>query len=202
MFAGFDLLIHSNDKLASNQEEIWMIAGLCLIALLLGRAAYTDIFKDHIIENKVNLAILLVALPVFFLTYPINQLLAILIIAGFLLFLVFIGATAEGDLKLYFALSFVLSWASFLMIFLSWIIIIIYALPIAVKTARSKSELKEKPQFGHRLGKAPGAPGIAGAFLIAVGILAGPGLFIAMTVLFLVSFALNYFFEKKTKTTA
>lgn len=173
-------------------SDPWFVAVMVVVAALLGRASYTDLFRGRIIENKVNLAIFLIGLITAIIVYPLSHFLVFLAIAAFLLFLVLIGATAEGDFKLYLALSLFLGWASVYMIFISWILIIIYALPIAIKTAKKNRDLKEKPKFGHRLGSAPGGPGIAGGFLLTFLVFAGPVLFGVMFFVSSLSFVLNY----------
>jgi hypothetical protein len=171
--------------------EWWFILAMVLVSFLLARATYTDIFKGRIIENKVNLALFIIGLILTPLVYNNigSHLLAVFFITLFLLFLVIIGATAEGDLKMYFGLSFILGLASIYMLFISWIVIIIYSIPIAIKNVKENSKSEEKAKFGHRLGSAPGGPGIAIAFIIVIGLLTGPWLFALMSGLFVASFA-------------
>jgi hypothetical protein len=170
--------------------EWWFVLAMCVVSLLLSRATYTDIFKGRIIENKINLALFVIGLILTPLIYSniFNHLLIVFFITLFLIFLVIIGATAEGDLKMYFGLSFILGLASIYMLFISWFVIIIYSIPIAIKTVRENKKSKEPAKFGHRLGSAPGGPGIAISFIIVIGLLTSGWLFALMTGLYAVGF--------------
>ena len=145
----------------------FMVFGVVL-AILLGHACYTDIFCNKIIKNQVNAAIFvicLVAAPFIFASIG-SHLLVVLAVYIFLFFIALLGAAKMGDIKLYAGLTVVLGLAGIYMIFLSWLVIIIYSIPIMIKTVQENKRSGVKAKRGQRLGSAPGAPGIVIAFYL------------------------------------
>lgn len=134
-----------------------------VLALLLGHAAYTDVFCGKVIRNTTNMAIAAAALAVVPLVYerPLVHLAwaAGIIVALGLIW--FIGAIAAGDLKLYSALAILLGPAAIALVFISFVVIIVYSVPLMIRTRRQVRATGQELPRGERLGKPAAAPGIA-----------------------------------------
>lgn len=146
-----------------------------VVSVLLGHAAFTDIFKGRIIKNYItlSLAVLSLALVPFVYNNIASHVLAAIAVIVFVLIIGAIGAVAMGDVKLYAALTLLIGKAGLYMLFLSWFIIILYSITIMYKAVQKAKKTGEKPPRGQRLGQAPGAPGIVIAFyitLVGVGV--------------------------------
>jgi len=150
---------------------------LAVICLLLGHAAYTDLAGGRIIKNGTTGALFCVAVVLlpFLYQHPEKHLIWVGVALAFLAFLYLFGAVAEGDVKLYAGLAVLLGKAMVALFFISWMLIIIYSIPIIVVTWKERRRRKQQAsgdavidKFGQRLGAGPGGPGIALAFPITV----------------------------------
>lgn len=162
-YAFFDLALRPN----LDAGVLW--PALLVICALLAHAAYTDIFRGNIIRNSTTLALfcLAVALAPLLWENPLHHLYWVLGDLVFLMLIYLVGAMKEGDIKLLAGLAVLLGPAFFFLTLISWIVILIYALPTMVKARRRRITKR-----GMRLGTAPGGPGIAIAFPL---VLAGYG---------------------------
>ena len=142
-----------------------------IFALLLGYASYTDIFRNKYISDVASLGLVFAswaALPLLWADSE-KMLYWALGASAFFILLFVIGAIADGDLKIYLAYAALLGPASLLVAFLSWVIIIIYSLPIMIRARRQGGQKK-----GERLGVAPGGPGIALALPLSLPLMGVP----------------------------
>jgi hypothetical protein len=137
-----------------------------LIALLLGHTIYTDIHRGRVIRNWTTLLIGAVAVVGSFFIYEdiLAHYLMVLAALAVLFVLAFIGAFKMGDIKLYLGLSIALGKAVFPLMMISWIVIILYSIPIMRAKIKENKKNSDKEPRGMRLGTAPGGPGIAIAF--------------------------------------
>lgn len=177
-----------------------MIIGAILLALLLGHAIYTDIFCGKIIRNEVTgttWILGLISIP--FLYENFGSLALIILGIYFFLFLILLsGAAKMGDIKLYAGLTLFLSWAGIYMIFLSWFVVIVYSIPIMIKTVRDNKAAGIKAERGQRLGQAPAGPSIVIAFYLTVGFMGADWKYVgAMALISLITAGLFLAFDKK-----
>lgn len=145
--------------------------GAAVLAMLLGHAAYTDLFRGRVIRNTTNACIALGALafvPLIF-AHPWHHLLWSGIVIA-LIVLLYVGRLipGEGDAKLYGALAIVFAQGTVILAFISFFVVILYGLPLLV---RNHVEAHRQHRSAG-LTKAPMAPGIALAYpltLLAAG---------------------------------
>lgn len=157
----FDLTLRSSLDAA----VLW--PALLVICALLAHAAYTDIFRGNIIRNSTTLALFCVAVALTPLLWenPKEHLYWVLGDLVLLVAIYVVGAMKEGDVKLYAGLAVLLGPAFFFLAMISWLVILIYALPTMIRARRRRATGR-----GMRLGTAPGGPGIAAAFpLVLLG---------------------------------
>lgn len=159
------------DSLLSNPLlaglTFWQLApAIAIVGAVLGYCAYTDLYRGRIIPNAASVGLIVGALAIvpIVVADPARHLIIAGIICVVLTLMTIVGVFAPGDWKLYCGLSILLGPAALVLIFLSFAIIILYSIPIALKTIKSRKLSVEKPKAGHRLGTSPGAPGIALAF--------------------------------------
>lgn len=134
-----------------------------IAALLLGVVAGTDIFKGRRIHNTTNLALLVLSIAGMFVvaTDIKAHLIGAAISIALVFFLAIVGAFKEGDMKLYMAMAFFFSQATVFLIFASFFMILLYALPLSVPLIREQKKSGKWKDKGKRLGTPPGGPGIA-----------------------------------------
>jgi len=151
-----------------NAQMLW--PALVLVSCLLAHAIYTDLFCGRKITNSTSLSLFCLALAIVPLVYQhagMHMLIAGGVI-GFIFILYILGAIAEGDVKLYVGLAVLLGQAMIPLLLISWLLIIIYSLPIIFVTHRERKRADSTMKFGQRLGAGPGGPGIALAFPVTL----------------------------------
>lgn len=145
----------------------WQLApAIAIVGAVLGYCAYTDLYKGRIIPNAASVGLIVGALAIvpIVVADPARHLIIAAVICIVLTLMTIIGVFAPGDWKLYCGLAVLLGPAALILIFLSFAIILLYSVPIALKTIKTRKLSVKKPKAGHRLGTSPGAPGIALAF--------------------------------------
>ena len=150
------------EGITSNQLGL----ALLIVAAVLGYCAYADLFLGRIIPNPASVGLIIGSLAVVPLAAAdvTNHLIVGAVVCVVLTLLCIVGVFAPGDWKVYCGLAILLGPASIVLIFVSFAFIIVYSLPIAIKTMKGRKLSVERPKAGHRLGTSPGAPGIALSF--------------------------------------
>jgi hypothetical protein len=162
-----------------HQATFWAVAGPAFIAaVLLGFAAYTDLFRGRIIYNEVNAALAFIGLGMgiwLFRDHLGSHFLWFGVSAVVLIAITMIGAIKEGDLKLYLALALFFDKGISFLVIASFVIIIVYGIPGAVRKIRQQRASGNWDQRGQRLGMPPGGPGIALAVPLTLYVSNVPG---------------------------
>lgn len=156
--------------LRCNVDAMMLLPLGIVFAVLLGYMCYTDIFRDKYVSDVSSLGLIFTAIATMPFVYsdPKRMLIWALAAALFFFVLFFVGAIADGDLKIYVAYAIILGPAALPAAFFSWILIIIYSIPF-MRKARKEGVSKK----GERLGVAPGVPGIALALPLTLALLLG-----------------------------
>lgn len=150
------------------------LGGVVLVfGILLGFASWTDTRRGRYVPDTSSMGLLFAAIAATPLLW--ENLSVHLLWAGALGTAVviawFVGAWADGDMKIFLAYAVLLGPLALPTIVLACFFILLYSVPTMIKTIRSKEKLPR----GHRLGTAPGVPGIALALPAAVWLWAGSG---------------------------
>lgn len=173
----------------------WELApALAIVAALLGYCAYADLYKGRIIPNPASVGLIIGSLAVFPLVVadPLRHLIIAAVICIVLTLMTIIGVFAPGDWKVFCGLAVLLGPASVILVFVAFIIIIAYSVPIAIRTVKTRKLSVEKPKAGQRLGTSPGAPGIALAFPVTLFFMGlDPVYALALVAVMLLSFILS-----------
>lgn len=141
-----------------------IIAGVVIVAVLLGVCSFTDLFRGRRIPNVISVSMIvagMAAAPMLHVNPAVAYINALAL--GTLLFVAAIatGGIGVGDIKLYTALTLLLGPAGWLLYFVSLAIGILYGVPLAAA------------QQSGRIGKfgTPMAPAIALAFPVSLALL-------------------------------
>ena len=136
-----------------------LLAALAVSGLLLGYLSWSDLRRDRYVPDRGTLPLLALALALPPLIYDDlwSHYIAAAAISMFVLFAWFIGAWADGDLKIFVAYALFLGLGALPVIVLACFIILLYSVPTMWRAFREK---RDAPR-GQRLGTSPGVPGIA-----------------------------------------
>jgi Flp pilus assembly protein protease CpaA len=136
-----------------------LVLGAAAVCVLLGIASYMDLFNGRIVNDELTLPMIGIALLAAPLLYEHPWKLAIPVGLTVLIFgtLWLVGAQGGADLKLYVALALIFGGGIFVVVLVSCIVTVCYAIPWAIveyKRGMPWAEAREKPFV----------PGIAAAF--------------------------------------
>lgn len=151
----------------ASDVSFWNLApALAIVAAILGYCAYADLYRGRIIPNPASVGLIIGALAIvpLIVADPVRHLIIAAIICVVLTLMTIIGVFAPGDWKVFCGLAILLGPASVVLVFVAFAIIILYSVPIAIRSVKKRKLSVEKPKPGQRLGTSPGAPGIALAF--------------------------------------
>lgn len=143
-----------------------LLGAIIVIGALLGFLSWSDLRRDRYVPDRGTLPLLAlgIALPPLIYEDLWAHYIAAAAISSFVLFAWFLGAWADGDLKIFIAYALLLGLGALPVIVLACFLILLYSIPTMLRALREK---RDAPR-GQRLGVSPGVPGIALALPLGI----------------------------------
>lgn len=145
-------------------NSLW---GLVLVfGGLLGFLSWSDIYRDRYVPDVASLGLLFAAIavtPLLWDNLPIHYIWAGAL-GAFVIAAWFVGAWADGDMKILLAYAVLLGPLALPALVLACFLILLYSVPVMLRALRSEEKLPR----GQRLGVSAGVPGIALALPLVI----------------------------------